>query len=95
MKGKVSLYYNQITIGLQLGYNQLHHRLHRGSTQYKQFPQKKKKKRRQRRKTERKEGEGKERERKERGGKDEKEKKGWKEFIWKERKRESERWKKR
>ena len=32
MKGKVSLYYNQITIGLQLGYNKLHHRLHRGST---------------------------------------------------------------
>ena len=43
MKGKVSLYYNKITIGLQLGYNQLHHRLHHGSTQYKQFPQKKKK----------------------------------------------------
>ena len=47
------------------------------------------------RKIERKEGEGKERERKERGGKEEKEKKGWKEFIWNERKRESERWKKR
>ena len=43
MKGKVYLYYNQITIGLQLGYNQLHHRLHRGRTQYKQFRQKKKK----------------------------------------------------
>ena len=43
MKGKVSLYYNQITIGLQSGYNQLHHRLHFGSTQYEQFCQKKKK----------------------------------------------------
>ena len=35
--------YNWITIGLQLGYNQLHHLLHLESTQYKQFPKKKKK----------------------------------------------------
>ena len=51
MKGKVSLYYNQITIGLKLGYNQLHHLLHLESTQYKQFPQKKKKSRRRKQKT--------------------------------------------
>ena len=36
IKGKVSLYFNQITFS----YNQW---LHLGSTQYKQFPQKKKK----------------------------------------------------
>ena len=29
--------YNRITIGLQSGYNRLHHRLHLRSTQYKQF----------------------------------------------------------
>ena len=50
MNGKVSLYYNQITIGLQSGYNQLHHHLHFESTQYKQFPQKKKEKKSRRRK---------------------------------------------
>ena len=65
MKGKVSLYYNQITFGLQSGYNLLHHRLHRGSTQYKQFPQKKKKGGdKGERQNERKEKERKEKERK-------------------------------
>ena len=57
MKGKVSLYYNRITIELQSGYNRLHHLLHLGSTQCKQFlntHKKKKKKRRQRGKTEKK-----------------------------------------
>ena len=43
MKGKVSLYYYRITIGLQSGYNKLHHLLYLESTQYKQFPKKKKK----------------------------------------------------
>ena len=45
MKGKVSLYYYRNTIELQSGYNRLHHLLHLGSTQYKQFlnTQKKKK----------------------------------------------------
>ena len=37
MKGKGSLYYNHITIGLQLGYSQLHHLLHLESTQHKQL----------------------------------------------------------
>ena len=41
MKGKVSLYYNQITIGLQLSYSQSHHLLHLESTQHKQFQKKK------------------------------------------------------
>ena len=44
MEGKVSFYYNQITIGLQSGYNRLHHLLHLGSAQYKQFINIKKKK---------------------------------------------------
>ena len=48
MKGKISFHYNQITIGLQLGYNQLNHLLHLESTQCKQFPKKKKKKSRRR-----------------------------------------------
>ena len=53
MKGKVSLYYNRITIELQSGYNRLHHLLHLGSTQCKKFLNtKKKKKRRQRGKIE-------------------------------------------
>ena len=43
MKRKVSLYYNQITIGLQLGYSQSHHLLHLESTQHKQRQKKKKK----------------------------------------------------
>ena len=43
-RGKGSLYYNQITIGLQLGYNQSHHLLHLESTQHKQPHIKKKKK---------------------------------------------------
>ena len=92
MKGKVSLYYNQITIGLQSGYNQLHHPLHLESTQYKQFLQKKRKQKEEAKDKGERQNEG---ERKERGEKEEKEKKGWKEFIRKERKRESERWKKR
>ena len=44
MKRKVSLYYNQITVKLQSGYNQSHHRLHLGNTQYEQSPQEEKKK---------------------------------------------------
>ena len=65
MKGKVSLYYNQITIGLQSGYNQFHHRLLLGSTQYKPFPKRKKKEDKGERHNERKEKERKEKERKE------------------------------
>ena len=65
MKGKVSLYYNQITIGLQSGYNQLHHLLHLGSTQYKQFLNiyKKKKKKKTTKGKEKKNGERKKKER--------------------------------
>ena len=58
IKGKVSLYSNQITFS----YNQWCHRLHLRSTQYKQFPQKKKKKKKM--------GEG------QKCGKEEKKKKG-------------------
>ena len=46
-KIKVSFYYNQITIELQSGYNQLHHLLRLENTQYKQFPHKKKKKKKE------------------------------------------------
>ena len=35
-RGKCSLYYNQITIRLQSGYNQSHHLVHLESTQHKQ-----------------------------------------------------------
>ena len=102
MKGKVSLYYNKIKIGLQLGYNQLHHPLHLGSTQYKQFPLKKKKKTKEkdrmkgrRRKGKRSKGKKwKGRRRKGKRWKRGEDKKGWKEFIRKERERENERWKK-
>ena len=59
IKEKVSLYSNQVTFN----YNQWCHRLHLGSTQYKQFPKKKKKLREENRK-------GKQ------GGKEEKKKKG-------------------
>ena len=43
MKGKISLYYNRITIELQSGYNRLHYLLHLGNTQCKQFLNTKKK----------------------------------------------------
>ena len=86
MKGKVSLHYNQITIGLQLGYNQLNHLLHLESTQCKQFPQKKKKEQEKEAKDKgERQNEGKESEM-EISGKKEKKKKGWKEFVRKERK---------
>ena len=42
MKGKIFLYHNQITIGLQLGCKQLHHLLHLENTQCEQFFKKKK-----------------------------------------------------
>ena len=42
--------YNQITIGLQLGYSQSHHLLHLESTQHKQ-PHKKKKSKKRKKKT--------------------------------------------
>ena len=43
MKGKVFLYYNRITIGLQSGYNQLHHLLHLEKHTVQTVPSKKKK----------------------------------------------------
>ena len=46
IKRKVSLYYSQITIGLQSGYNHLHHLLHLESSSLK-----KKKSRRRKQKT--------------------------------------------
>ena len=60
IKEKVSLYSNQVTFN----YNQWCHRLHLGSTQYKQFPRKKKKKLQE------------EKRKGKRGGKEEKKKKG-------------------
>ena len=76
MKGKVSLYYNHITIGLQSVTSSF--------TSWKHIvqavPSKKKYKAKEKKRMKR-------RERKERGGKEEKKKKGWKEFIRKERKR--------
>ena len=76
IKEKVSLYSNQVTFN----YNQWCHRLHLGSTQYKQFPRTKKKNFRKKR--------GKENEVEKRRRR----KKGWKEFV---RKREKQMWKKR
>ena len=74
VKGKVILYSNRITFS----YNQWCHRLHLGSTQYKQFPQKKKKKRNFKKKKGKGDGNRykKEVKGKERGGKEEKKKKG-------------------
>ena len=60
MKEKVSLYSTQVTFN----YNQWCHRLHLGSTQYKQFPQTKNKKLQE------------EKRKGKRGGKEEKKKKG-------------------
>ena len=86
IKDKVSLYSNQITFN----YNQKCHPLHLRDTWYKQFPQKKTSKKK-------KEGEGKERAEeggkkegkgKERDGKEEKKRKGWQEFVRKEREKE-------
>ena len=75
IKGKASPYSNQITFS----YNQWCHRLHLGSTQYKQFPKKKKNFRKKK---------GKENEiRPEMWKRGEEEKKGWKEFVQKKQKR--------
>ena len=57
--------YNRITVGLQSGYNHLHHPLHLDSTQYKQFPQKKKKQKKEAKDKGERQNEGKEKERKE------------------------------
>ena len=97
IKEKVFLYSNQITFN----YNQKCHPLHLRDTWYKQFPQKKKKtsgrkkegKRKERAEEgSKKEGEGKERAEegkgKKRDGKEEKKRKGWQEFVRKERENE-------
>ena len=75
IKEKVSHYSNQVTFN----YNQWYHRLHLGSTQYKQFPQKKK-------------NFGKKRGKENEVEKRRRRKKGWKEFV---RKRDKQTWKKR
>ena len=51
MKGKIFLYYTQITVGLQLGYKQLHYLLHPENTWCEQFIKKKKKSRGRKQKT--------------------------------------------
>ena len=97
-KGKVSFYSNQITFN----YNQRCHPLHLGSTQYKQFPQKKKKPQERKRKGKRDENKEKKnrevekkRRRTERWKKGEEEKMDGKSLCERKGKRENEMWKKR
>ena len=96
IKEKVFLYSNQITFN----YNQKCHPLHLRDTWYKQFPQKKKtsgrkkegKRKERAEEGSKKEGEGKERAEEGKGkkidGKEEKKRKGWQEFVQKEREKE-------